>query len=203
MANNLGHRASRNARYNLRGHAPTPIAFQTTAAQRRKDAAALRVERSWPITRPSLRSRGLQRQGVTCYLLSGLQALLHMPRFLNWLLSHNSPQPAPPNRFPCRRRLQVEQALYTGEKAPKKSNLPGCPACIVKQFAQNYWGNVNLTADGAPRTWRSNHPDLAAIRALDRALYILTPGASASGLQDPIEFQDRILAACLASTDYT
>ena len=208
MAHNLRHRITRNGHYDLRGHAPIPVVLQTTATQRRKDAAAKRISRKWPIERISKRSRGLRRIGDTCYRLSGLQALLHMPRFLNWISSHNSTQADGTVRFPCRNLDEVGPALVSKLLADHgedeiKVDLQGCPACIVKRFVEAYWGVVDVTALGDPLPWPHGHVEMAAIRDLDERLYVLTPGAANDTQQDPAECQERLLEACFASTDHT
>jgi len=197
---------ARDTRYNLRGYAPVVPLLQTTAQQRLKNADARGISKNWHINRANRSSRGLQRplSQNTCFLLSGIQALLHQPRFLNWIRSHNTTQPNGTVTFPCRALNEVTtnlEAQYLVGAGRLK--LTTCPACLVKDFIQNYWGNVDIAPDNTPLGWSHSHAQMVAIRQLDRQLHILTPGAAAGLQQDPVEFQDRILAACLASTDHS
>jgi hypothetical protein len=202
---NLQHRTARNANYNLRGHAPAVIAPTQSATQRAKDAAAKRVRKNWPITRVNRRSRGLQRKfHNTCFLLSALQALLHLPKFLHWITSHNSTRRDGTINFPCRGLNDIVQDLTPDDEWAESLKLRRCPACVVKQFAEAYWGNVDVAANGAPLAWAHAYPEMTALRDLDSQLYSVAPGAAHGNddQQDPEEFQGRILAACLASTDH-
>lgn len=192
-------------RYSLRGNPQVVPVLEQTAAQQRKNRVAKAIDKSWRITRTNTSSRGLGRQGNTCYVLSGIQALLHLPRFVNWISSHNSTQPDETVMFPCRTPGQTEQELMSKLSLPgsTKLRLTNCPACIIKQLVQAYWDDVNTTNTDPPVAWQANHTQLRALRRLDRRLFPLTNGAGAMAQQDPAESQDRLLDACLASTDYT
>lgn len=199
---NLGHRLTRNEYYSLRGHVPVPYVSPTTATQRRKEAASKHVNRNWPITRISRRSRCLQREGNTCVRLSGLQDLLDLPRFVHWIVSLNSIARDGTIRFPCRDLTHTAFDLAASMESEEKPMLTRCPACVMKQFAHNYWDGADMGAAGNPVFWAHEHINMAAVRNLDRQLFAVTPGAAADSQQDPREFQDRILRACVASTDY-
>ncbi|CBX96883.1 hypothetical protein LEMA_P100140.1 [Plenodomus lingam JN3] len=201
---NTLHRTGRTGgRYNLRGtaiHAPAATTPNQTARQCASDRIAKRgLKKSWPITRRSRATRGLSRVGNTCFMLSGLQALLHLPKFLNWILSHNTA------RFPCRPLWEVGKALAAKfmRWEAEALNVHACPACVVKRFVEEYWGPAlcQQVAPYAPLAFAHGHPVMREIRALDRSLYALTSGAGNDAQQDPAEFQDRILVACWASTD--
>ncbi|KAF2031599.1 cysteine proteinase [Setomelanomma holmii] len=210
---NLRHRTrtAANVRYPLRGQPPhAAIALHTTATQRTKNAIATRIQKDWPITRIGRRSRGLRRVGNTCFRLSGLQALLHLPKFLHWILSHNTMRPDGTVQFPCRNNLKdvgmIILAKFNAEcdeRPPKKLALPQCPACVVKHFIQAYWGVGNVDANGAPRVWAHGHPEMGRLRNLDQRIRIATAGAANDAQEDLAEFQDLLLEACLASTNYT
>jgi hypothetical protein len=203
---NIQHRLRQVPRgpYSLRGNPPVATTLQQTATQQRKNAVAKSVSKNWRITRLNKRSRGLRRAGLTCYRLSGMQALLHLPRFVNWISSHNSKQPDGTVQFPCRPLNQVETALVAKLSFPgTKLQLTRCPACVVKNFAQAYWDNVDMDGQGRPLFWPRDHEHMRRLSSLDRRLFPLTTGAADGGEQDPVEFQERLLEACLASTDHT
>jgi hypothetical protein len=204
---NLRHRTAPNNRYALRrrGHqAPVIITNQRTATQQGIDAAARGIKKSWRIPRASKRSRGLRRTGNKCFLLSAMQTLVHLPGFDNWILSHNSISRGTV-KFPCQSIAEISRAL---DLRPKKSQdkLQQCPACVVKRFVIDYWGHDDPQHIGAPLAFPHNHPRMVAIRNLDGQIKSFTPDAGDDDddeQQDSTEFQDRLLQACLASTDHT
>ncbi|KAF1918074.1 hypothetical protein BDU57DRAFT_528553 [Ampelomyces quisqualis] len=141
-----------------------------------------------------------------------MQAILHPPKFVHWIFSHNSTEPDAAIKFPCRNLDEVGPALHAKHlsavavSSKNKIRLQRCPACQIKQFVRAYWGNNNIDPNrplDPPRPWTHNHPEMRLLRDLDTELYKLTPGAASRIQQDPTEFQDRILEGCLASTDAT
>jgi len=163
---------------------------------------------SWPIARTNRRSRELSPRGNTCFGTSGLQALLHLPRFFNRILSHNTQQADGTIGFPCRstRMLQreiQEMSMMTGwdtKPGVKPVPLRHCPACALKRVAQRYWSKVDLSADGRPTAFCHSQVDLRRIERIDMALAQYTPGAAD---EDQEEFQTRYLKACRESVDHT
>jgi len=211
---------ARHTGYNLRG-IPIPAAVVPAAPaaphprQVVKNTVARRIWNEWLITRQNRRSRGLGRNGNTCFRLSGLQALLHLPKFLQWIISHNSTQ-GNTTVFPCRPvdaiQAQLAQGLTLGKSDTSKKkkdeeqseDLEDCPACAVKALAQFYWGNQNLNAAGYPKPLRFNHTLLDAVHDVDDVLRMFTPGAgTGDAQQNPEEMQTRLLTACLESVDHT
>ncbi|KAH9882863.1 hypothetical protein J1614_000229 [Plenodomus biglobosus] len=202
-ASNLDHRVGTHGRYDLRGsntHADVAIDQNQTASQAASDSVSKKgLRKAWPINRANKATRGLDRIGDTCFRLSGLQALMHLPKFLNWILSHNT------TTFPCRPLREVGQVLANKHQwfgAPALE-LYDCPACVVKRFVEQYWGPTHCTPTypNTPLPFSHNHPAMQELRDLDQSLYSLTSGAEADAQQDPAECQDRILRACCASTD--
>lgn len=219
MAPNFSHRKGKNTRYNLRGHAvPAPIVYHQTAEQIASDRIASRIKKDWPITRNSKRTRGLERQGMSCFRLSGMQGLLHLPKFLNWILSHNSSitdRDGTRIQFPCRPLKEVGQAIadsarYAGASPIK---LKDCPACVVKRFVEEYWGQTDLYSEKKrapglsalrpehlPKPFLHRSQAMKLLSGLDKSLQSVTSGTGDDEQQDPSEFQVRILQACRAST---
>lgn len=210
---NYQHRTSQHQRYSLRGnrvHADSTL--QLNDAQETKNKAARRVGSTWPISRVSKQSRGLNRSGNTCYRMGGIQTLMHLPKFLNWILSHNVVQPNGQVKFQCRSpqdtmeemkkslMLNADDAFTQTQKRPRP--LRTCPACVTKQLVQSYWGNNDLASDGRPMAFGVSQTDMARIHELDDILQHYTPGASNGSMQDPEEFQNRLLEACLQSVDH-
>lgn len=216
-ANRWSHRTGpgyRPNRYNLRSApaAGPPAPVGPTAPHPRqtlKNNVARQIKNRWPITRKIRSSRGLRRSGNSCFRLSGLHALLHLPKFLQWILSHNSTDKGRVI-FPCRSlddivaRLSARMAVGCGESSEGEETLPQCPACALKALAQCYWGHQNLNSSGELMPLRVSHPLIAAVHSIDDALRGYTPGVGADDPQeDPEEMQTRLLTACLESVDHT
>jgi len=223
MAANLRHRNTRHTRYDLRGpFASGPVVYQKTDAQVASDRVASRIKKKWPITRNSKRTRGLERHGMSCFRLSGIQGLLHLPKFLNWILSHNTSitnkNGTTSIHFPCRPLEKLGQAIadkarYTGASPVR---LKDCPACVVKRFAEMYWGQTDLLPEKTrasglpadrpehrPRSFPHRSRAMNLLRNLDQSLQGVPSGTIDYEQQDPSEFQARILQACCASTEDT
>jgi hypothetical protein len=204
-------RTAQHARYNLRGNPPTaPIMLQKTAKQRTKDANAARIGRGWPIKRANKMSRGLHNRRNDCFRNSGLQALMHAPRFLNWVLSHNVALPNGTRRFGCQSPSETQRALT--RRAMPSNYKPGhgatplrdCPACVMKQLIEVYWGNRNMGHNGEPYYLDSGTREFQELVRIDTILKKFSPQAGKNGeQQDPEEFQTRFLQACLESVNYT
>lgn len=69
--------------------------------------------------RPSGRSRGINNGLNLCYQNAGLQALMHQPPFMNWVMHHN------PTVAPC--------------------NADRYLKCHLRALTRMYWGSGNPT----------------------------------------------------------
>ncbi|KAF1833157.1 cysteine proteinase [Decorospora gaudefroyi] len=111
-------------------------------AQRRRTAD--RISKKWKIARQNKSPRGLDNQGNNCYRHGALQPLLHLPRFVNWILKHkkNGHWPchaADPNKsLPEDELTQAE--IQDTTKHTKIELYTGCVPCILKAFMKAYWG---------------------------------------------------------------
>jgi len=150
-------RRTQHARYDLRGKPPkAPIVPWRAARQRAKDIHAAHISRSWPISRANKMSRGLGNRANDCFRNSALQMLMHAPKFLNWILSHNVDLPNNRRQFPCQKLSKTEEALVRSalraNHIPEDGSTPlrTCPACAMKRLAEVYWGNQNTGPDGTP-----------------------------------------------------
>ncbi|KAF1926818.1 cysteine proteinase [Didymella exigua CBS 183.55] len=203
-------RGKPDARYSLRGNPPrAAIILHRTARQRAKDTAAARIACSWPITRVNKTSRGLDNRGNDCFRNSALQALMHGPRFLNWILSHNSRLKDGTRQFRCQKPLatqsRIERAAMSKDYVPVRGakSLSNCPACAMKNLVEVYWGKHQMESDDEPRSLNSRTPPFLPLIQVDALLSRFTPQAGMDGQQqDPEEFQSRFLQACLESVDY-
>ncbi|CAI6324684.1 unnamed protein product [Periconia digitata] len=119
----------------------------TTVFQAYKDNVAGTFRKSWPIRRRWKRSmRIANNTGVACYQNSAIQSLMHLPKFVNWILTHNQQDNGGNIDWPCDR---------SGE-------LRTCVACVLKNLALVYWMNRNLR----PTHVLTHEPELRAFRTL-------------------------------------
>jgi hypothetical protein len=217
-------------RANMRGTNLYPMAAPH-ARQLAKNAAAKRIPNNWPIPRNrGKRSRGLHRSDNTCFRLGGLQALLHLPKFLQWIISHNSihngvlifhaqlgaamtldgsgssdEEISNIDNLSEREMAKLEKELKDKEAEKPGSTLTRCPACAVKALVQCYWGIQNLDAAGVPNALPLNNPELIRVHGVDNVLRIFTPGAAVGAVnaqEDPEEMQTRLLTGCLESVNH-
>ncbi|KAF1997196.1 cysteine proteinase [Amniculicola lignicola CBS 123094] len=119
---------------------PRPARRTLTALQRTRNINSGKVSKTWPITRRNKQSRGIFRDGNTCYRLSVLQSLLHTPKFLNLMLEHN--------------QIAADEVITnacTPQSVHEQNARVQCIACSMKGIIRGYWGRINLDGNGAPR----------------------------------------------------
>ncbi|KAF1917976.1 hypothetical protein BDU57DRAFT_528474 [Ampelomyces quisqualis] len=133
-----------------------------SAEQRRRDAAASKITGlcKWRISRQNRRPRGLSNVNETCYQNAALQMLLHLPKFIAWIMQHN----APGQNWPCAAATmdsnQAPPPKYSNEPAIKKLGAEGmgCVPCLLKDLIRGYWGDALLdAATGEPDALPPNH----------------------------------------------
>jgi uncharacterized UBP type Zn finger protein len=114
-----------------------------SAAQRNSIAIANRISKAydWSAFRQNTRPRGLVNNGNDCYRHSVLQTLLHLPRFVNWILEHNRTgqhwrcNPADWNQHqPVKDKLLEEM----------QPHFTACTTCVLRTLILHYWGNYQL-----------------------------------------------------------
>jgi hypothetical protein len=151
-----------------------------SAAQRNRSAVASGISKAcrWKIERKSRRPRGLTNGGNTCYRNSVLQTLLHMPKFMNWIMQHNEPlqnwpcgtAPADPNQA-----LPVRWANEPAIRALGAQGM-GCVPCLLKELIRGYWGNVFLhSMTGDPLPLPNNHICWHHLHQLSRRWFYRDP----------------------------
>ncbi|KAF2855033.1 cysteine proteinase [Plenodomus tracheiphilus IPT5] len=89
--------------------------------QIQRDAINNRISKRWKTHTPVRRSRGINNPNNYCYMNSTLQALMHQPSFLNWILTHRSARSSRANvvRNDCK-------------------NPVDCAGCALKGLVQRY-----------------------------------------------------------------
>ena len=163
-----------------------------TPAQVQKDNDAFRISKRWPISRRSTLSRGIHRNGNECYILSSIQGLLHLPQFMNWVLSHRVS-----NNGSVQNPCAYNAKLPRGHEDTSPNWYMQCVACAVKNLVTTYWGNYNSNR-GKPLPLATTDAALIPIYAISDIIW--PPIGGFRRQQDADEFQARLLAACFHST---
>ena len=87
-------------------------------------------------------SRGLNADETNfCYMVSVLQCLLHLPKFLNWVKTHNADG----------ENLCLPVSTMYGEL------LEVCPACAMKDLAEAYWSAEHTDENNKPLPFDLQH----------------------------------------------
>lgn len=139
---------------------PRPLPREDLLQCRRRNVAN-RISKTWKINRQSKRPRGFQNRAVDCYRIGALQPLLHLPRFVNWILQHNERRqnwpcgPNDENRVPeddpITQEILAERAETLGAEEDGQPLFTGCVPCLLKLLILEYWGNTSIgPGDGNP-----------------------------------------------------
>ncbi|KAH8716953.1 hypothetical protein GQ44DRAFT_730286 [Phaeosphaeriaceae sp. PMI808] len=129
-------------------------------------ASGIRKTYKWNKFRQNTRPRGLQQSNNNCYRNSALQVLLHLPRFVNWIMEHNERgkhwdcRPDDPN--------MLQPAAGDINYHPGLPTATGCVPCLMKTLIQNYWGVHNLSATGEPMELVSDDPAVLGLEQMAR-----------------------------------
>ncbi|CAO2648436.1 Nn.00g077030.m01.CDS01 [Neocucurbitaria sp. VM-36] len=152
--------------------------------QRTRRNVASRISKAWRNDRKNRRPRGLANRGNDCYRIGALQPLLHLPRFVNWILQHNEQG----QNWPCgtndrnlslptdplTRRILLGLIKKQTGKDKDQSLYTGCVPCLLKLLIIDYWGNVligpqNGNPPFAPLHLPTDHPAIIRLhRLIDR-----------------------------------
>ncbi|KAF2746765.1 cysteine proteinase [Sporormia fimetaria CBS 119925] len=162
-----------------------------TTAQAAYDKNILRVKKTWPVKRKNKKSRGINGSNNTCFQNTALQGILHLPRLMHWIMTHNTPARGG-FMNPCR----PPKDMYTLVTDGKERYITGrsCIACHLKTLIQTYWGELPV---GVSDEFRGHDPEIATIEAWTRLAY----------RQDPIQQHDAgehfeaLVKACRECTD--
>jgi hypothetical protein len=166
------------------------------AQQRDRSAIASGISKAcrWKIARKNRRARGLTRVGNTCYRNSVLQSLLHLPKFLNWIMQHNESR----QNWPC--RLEDPNLSLPSKKLLEAlgTEAMGCVPCLLKRLITGYWGNILLDQTGAPLALPFNHACWSHLHQLTRRWFI---EPTYVGQQDVDEYFGHIIRGIESSYD--
>jgi hypothetical protein len=137
-------------------------------AQRNRIATANRISKAYN------RPRGLSNRGADCYRNATLQILLHLPRFVNWILEHRERGA----HWDCRLDdLYMDQPRVDRVSIQMEPHGTGCVPCILKNLVQQYWGPYRMkkNGNGEPRGFERNDPALVGLHNLADRWYSADP----------------------------
>lgn len=192
---------------------PPPRPRQTqTNRQRHFCTVANRISKRWPITRNKKRCRGLERVAGThtCYQLSTMQILLHLPKFMNWLNEHQKANAHGLIDWPCDpNHLDMQPPNPANAIVP--ATAIGCVSCLMKDLVSDYWGQVDLAADGTPNPFDAGQQPMMPIHRLAKRWYAPHVAATASALnrqlaidrRDALQYADDFLKMVLGHMEET
>jgi hypothetical protein len=159
------------------------------AAQTQKNEVLARIEEDYPITRRNGNncSRGLERGNLECYRLAVLQCLLHQPKALRWLLTHDIVETDDEGNFLRTVNPYVNQRRNpaTGERIHSSVLFPDCMVCAIKIIIKLYWGDRGMHhASGHPQALPPDCSTMHHIHRLSDANAMFEAGQQA----DPEEY---------------
>lgn len=127
--------------------------------------------------------RGLGWEGTTCYRTAALQALLHLPLFVGWILLHNTAG----QNWACNNgRLNNDSTMR-------------CVPCVLKTLILSYWGDyrmIDIEHGRYPALLSPYDPAILPVRKLACSW-------SMTSLQDSDRFIVSLLQGCQTSYDRT
>jgi hypothetical protein len=148
------------------------------------------MKKTWPISRGrrvSRASRGMYRNGFSCYQLTGLQGILHQPLMMAWINTHNNRLDDGTVENPC-----SDPGIISDYKG-NETELESCLACDMKRLIAYYWSEQNFDANGNPLPIHHYDPIIAPLNRFGRIL-------NGPYQADPAEFQDSLLNWCVRCT---
>lgn len=143
-----------------------------TASQRARRLLGSGLDKTWPNVRHSRRPRGLRNPDVYCYRNAALQVLMHLPKFINWIMQHNERTDGVID-WPCHpddpnRRLPEQQRKDKAVTSMKAEMINGCVPCRLKTLIRDYWGTsmVGSTPDQIPLAFPHDRPSVQPLHRL-------------------------------------
>ena len=117
------------------------------------------ISKKWKIARQTKTPRSFVNEGNDCHRNAALQPLLHLPRFLNWILQHNkhgqkwSCHQGDPNRTlngldALTQGILLDTSFKTKTKAHKDTYLKRPNGGTIRaEDLKNYNTNLEVTSD--------------------------------------------------------
>jgi hypothetical protein len=147
-----------------------------TAIQKQKTALTRPISKPLPASYKGKQSRPLVAATNACYRRATFQSLLHCPKIINWIATHNE---------------EDENKVVT--YACHYADPQDCPACCFKRLATEYWKQDSTAAELDP-----------LVHDFDNSLFspkTLRPCTFRPGTQEcASEFTEHILRAFKHST---
>lgn len=153
---------------------PRPV--RQSAAQRTRIATANRINKGyrWETSRQNIRPRGLMNNGNNCYRIGVIQTLLHLPRFVNWILEHRERG----KHWQCLPTDQnLQQPKSDKDSFEMRPHATGCVPCLLRALIQAYWGVYKLTPPdvGEPQRLEQDDPAIIGLHRLAERWFCRNP----------------------------
>jgi hypothetical protein len=167
--------------------APRPA--RQSPAQHTRIATANRINKGykWKTNRKNTCPRGLVNAGNNCYRIAVLQTLLHLPRFVNWILEHRECGKHWDCRFDDLNRHQPigDRLLFS-----MRPHAIGCIPCLLKSLIQAYWGIYKLRSSDSgmqyPQQLDHNDPAIIDLHRMAERWFCSDP----DGLSDELKAKE-------------
>ncbi|PSN67843.1 cysteine proteinase [Corynespora cassiicola Philippines] len=148
--------------------------------QKGHDSRSGHIRNEWPIKRGNVRPRGLENGGNYCFRNAALQALLHLPKFINFVLTHNEVDARGIVSWPCNSNDPNLDTSQSGEDELSNEDQLVCVACAMKHLIQEYWGDERVNknkpyGDGKPGHLPNGEGSLLPIHRLAQRWYTPRP----------------------------
>ncbi|KAH6868396.1 hypothetical protein BKA58DRAFT_459155 [Alternaria rosae] len=186
-------------------------------AQRR--ATANGMSKKWKIPRRNKRSRGLVNTQNSCYRHGALQPLLHLPRFVNWIKTHNvlnhwrclanDPNcqlPTDPLTLRAIEREIAKAKTKNFQDYKEDEAYRGCVPCLLKKLMTAYWNNTLIggAPNLVPQPLPHYHPAILSLHQLiERWFCVDPPNHTHTGNQATIAARRRHMRAQQDADEFT
>ncbi|KAJ9641812.1 hypothetical protein H2199_005025 [Coniosporium tulheliwenetii] len=112
-----------------------PAKKKRSHKQELRDRLTKDISRKWPTSK--LGATGFYNPSMWCYRNSILQAMMHLPIFLNWIKTHQE------GGSSC-----ADAAQAVRKRSPRNSRpTRRCIACAFKRLSEVYWGEPRNTTN--------------------------------------------------------
>ncbi|RAR01404.1 cysteine proteinase [Stemphylium lycopersici] len=130
-----------------------------TELQARRRRRATGISKKWNIARRSQHPRGLPNSGNDCYRNGSIQPLVNFPRFVNWILGHNTKN----GNWPCRddnpdHSLAGEMVENEAPHNPISFPYNHPSVYLIHQLFQRYFCEDREGFSDEVKDWRKDDP---------------------------------------------
>lgn len=191
-------------------------AADVTAEQQHINLFSNQLSSDWPLSlqrrQNNTSSRGVENHfrggtGHACYVISTIQTILHAPKIMSWINTHNVTLPDGTTQNPCWPTLKGKQPVREPDGFEIRTETPTpsfrqCIACTMKRIISDYWGNYKTAPpNGVDRPLFMDRRYLPVQAIFDFAIgNAQRRGEPPTDQQDAAEFLPALLEAIRMST---